>query len=314
MRVFLLGGSGAIGRRLVPALAGRGHEVIATTRTPAKADELAALGARPEVLDGLDRAALAAAVAAARPDAVIHQATAIPGAMDLRHLDQTFTLTNRLRTEGTDNLIAAARAAGQPRLIAQSYTGWPNARDGGPVKTEDDPLDSRPPAAARRSLAALQHLEEAVTSYPGGVALRFGSFYGPGTSIGPGTGEITEMVRARRLPVVGGGTGIWSFIHIDDAATATVAALEQDGKAGVYNIVDDEPAPVAQWLPVLAAALGARPPLRLPGWLARPMTGELGLTMMTQARGSANGKAKRELDWKPQYPSWRDGFATLAAP
>jgi 2-alkyl-3-oxoalkanoate reductase len=308
MRIFLLGGSGAVGRRLVPLLVAEGHQVTATTRTPAKAAGLAALGARPVIVDGLDRAALAEAVGSARPDVIVHQATAIPEGLDLRHFDRSFALTSRLRSEGTDNLLAAARAAAVPRLIAQSYTGWPNARTGGPVKTEDDPLDPAPPAPMRQALEAIRHLESAVTSAAGieGVVLRYGSFYGPGTSIGPASGQVTRLVRQRRLPVVGGGGGIWSFTHIDDAATATVAALERG--RGVYNIVDDDPAPVVQWLPRLAAALGAKPPRRIPAWLARPLIGELGVAMMTTVRGSANARARRELEWVPGYPSWRTGF------
>jgi nucleoside-diphosphate-sugar epimerase len=309
MRVFLLGGSGAVGRRLVPLLVTSGHQVVATTRTPAKTAGLAALGATPVIADGLDRAALAEAVAAARPDVIVHQATAIPAGLDLRHFGRSFALTSRLRSEGTDNLLAAARAAGVPRLIAQSYTGWPNARTGGPVKSEDDPLDPAPAVPMRQALAAIRHLESAVTSTPGidGVVLRYGSLYGPGTSIGPDSGQVTALVRQRRLPIVGGGGGIWSFTHIDDAAGATVAALDRGH--GVYNIVDDDPAPVLDWLPSLAAALGAKPPRRIPAWLARPLVGELGVAMMTTVRGSANAKARRELDWVPRYPSWRTGFS-----
>jgi nucleoside-diphosphate-sugar epimerase len=309
MRVFLLGGSGAIGRRLVPLLVDHGHQVVATTRTPTKADELAALGAQPVIVDGLDRVALVQAVSSARCDVAVHQATAIPGALDLRHLDRSFAATNRLRTEGIDNLLAAARAGGIQRIIAQGYTGWPNAREGGRVKTEDDPLDATPPAAARQTYAAIKHLEATVTSDPDidGVVLRYGAFYGPGTSIGRGSGEVTAMIRRRRLPIVGDGRGIWSFTHIDDAAAATVAALDRG--RGIYNIVDDEPAPVAQWLPHLAATLGAKPPRHLPVWLARPVIGELGVAMMTTVRGSANAKAKAELEWAPQYASWRAGFA-----
>jgi nucleoside-diphosphate-sugar epimerase len=308
MRVFVLGGSGAVGRRLVPMLIAQGHQVVATTRTPARAAGLAALGAQPVIVDGLDRAALAEAVAAARPEVVVHQATAIPAGLDLRHFDRSFALTSRLRSEGTDNLLAAARAAAVPRVIAQSYTGWPNARTGGPVKTEDDPLDPAPPAPMRQALAAIRHLESAVTGTPGidGVVLRYGSFYGPGTSIGPDDGQVTAMVRRRRLPIVGDGGGIWSFTHIDDAAAATVAALDRGH--GLYNVVDDDPAPVAQWLPGLAAALGAKPPRRIPAWLARPLVGELGVAMMTTVRGSANARARRELAWAPRYPSWRTGF------
>ncbi len=310
MRIFLAGATGAIGRRLVPLLIQAGHDVVGTTREPQRARALEAAGARAVILDALDRDAVMAAVAGAEPDVVVHELTALSGPANLRRFDEYFAQTNRLRTRGTDDLIAAAQAAGVPRLVAQSYTGWPNQRSGSLVKTEEDPLDPSPTAASRQSLAAIEHLESAVTGTPGldGVVLRYGSLYGPGTALGAG-GELLEMVRRRRLPIVGGGTGVWSHVHIDDAATATLLAVE-GGAPGVYNIVDDEPAPVSEWLPELAAAIGAKPPRRVPAWLVRPLMGEHGVSLMTQVRGSSNAKAKRELGWRLRYPSWREGFRT----
>jgi nucleoside-diphosphate-sugar epimerase len=308
MRIFLAGATGALGRRLVPMLARRGHTVVGTTRTATKADAVRALGAEPVLLDALDRDAVLAAVAAVKPDVVVHQLTALSGPANLRKFDQFFAETNRLRTEGTDHLLAAARSAGAHRVLAQSFTGWPNERTGGPVKSEVDPLDPHPTAASRQTVAAMRRLEATVPAAAdlAGVVLRYGAFYGPGTGLGAG-GELLTMVRRRRLPVVGGGAGVWSFIHIDDAASATVAAVESD-VTGLYNIVDDDPAPVRDWLPYLAAAIGAKPPLRLPAWLVRPMVGEHGVSVMTSARGSSNARAKRDLGWQPGYPSWRQGF------
>jgi 2-alkyl-3-oxoalkanoate reductase len=310
MRIFLAGATGALGSRLVPLLVDAGHTVVGTTRDPGKADRLRFLGAEPAVLDPLDAAAVTAAVAAAAPDVLVHELTALAGISSLRKFSNGFAETNRLRTEGTDILLAAGRAAGVRRVVAQSFGGWPYARTGGPVKTETDPLDPTPVPGAATSLAALRHLEEAVTGYGEGLALRYGGFYGPGTSLGPG-GAHVDIVRARKFPVVGDGGGVWSFCHIDDAASATVAAVER-GAAGVYNICDDEPAPVREWLPVLAAALDAPPPRHVPAWLARPLVGDQGMVMMTTARGMSNAKAKRELDWTPAYASWRDGFRDLA--
>ncbi len=305
MRVFVAGAAGAIGIRLLPVLAARGHQVTATTRSPAKTGLLRELGAEPVVLDGLDAMAVGEAVARAEPDAIIHQMTALAGTASLRRFDREFAATNRLRTEGTDHLLAAASAVGTVRrFVAQSFTGWTNTRTGGPVKTEDDPLDPDPPTAQRQTLAAIRYLERAIldTAPIEGIALRYGGFYGPGAS-----SELIELVRKRRLPVVGGGGGVWSFIHIDDAATATAAALENGG-TGVYNIVDDEPATVAQWLPYLASVVGAPKPLRLPAWVGRLAAGEVGVSMMTRIRGASNAKAKRELGWTPHWASWRDGF------
>jgi nucleoside-diphosphate-sugar epimerase len=305
MRVFVAGATGAIGRQLVPQLRAQGHSVTAATRTPAKLSLLRELGAEPVVVDGLDAVAVGEAVARAEPDAVIHQMTALAGGTDLRHFDRTFAVTNRLRTAGTDHLLAAAAAAGARRFIAQSYTGWSNIRTGTPVKTEDDPLDPHPPAEQRETLAAITYVEAAVLAAPAmhPIVLRYGSLYGPGAS-----DEMVAMIKKRRLPIIGDGAGIWSFLHVHDAASATVAALER-GEPGVYNVVDDEPASVAEWLPFLAEAVGARPPRRVPVWLGRLAAGEVGVSMMTQVRGSSNVKAKRSLGWQPAWPSWRQGFA-----
>ncbi|HEY6739764.1 MAG TPA: NAD(P)-dependent oxidoreductase [Actinopolymorphaceae bacterium] len=307
MRIFLAGATGAVGRALVPVLVQAGHDVVGTTRTPAKAAELAEAGAEPAVLDALDRDAVFDAVAAAEPDVVVHQLTALSGLADFRRFDDDFATTNRLRTTGLDHLLAASSAHGVRRFVAQSYTGWTNERTGSPVKTEEDPLDPNPTKPSRRSLQAIRHLEAAVTRADlEGIVLRYGFFYGPGNTIGEG-GEVLEMIRRRRLPIVGGGTGIWSFVHIADVANATLAAIER-AAPGVYNIVDDEPAPVHTWLPYLAEVLGAAPPLRLPAWLARPMLGEHGLAVMTEIRGSSNAKAKREFGSTLTYPTWREGF------
>jgi nucleoside-diphosphate-sugar epimerase len=292
-----------MGRRLVPQLLARSHQVTATTRSADKVERLRALGADPVVVDGLDGAAVGEAVARAEPDAVIHQMTALADASSLRRFDHSFAMTNELRTKGTDHLLAAAVAAGVGRFVAQSYTNWPNIREGGPVKSERDPLDPSPPRAQRESLAAIRHLERAVLEAPlAGIVLRYGNFYGPGAS-----DAVLGLVRKRKLPVVGDGTGVWSWIHIDDAAAATVAALDR-GKRGIYNVVDDDPAPVAEWLPYLAEEVGAKAPRHVPVWLGRLAAGEVGVSMMTQVRGSSNEKAKRELDWRPAWSSWRQGF------
>jgi len=306
MRVFVAGASGAIGTRLVAQLIERGHEVIGTHRSPGGAERVRALGAEPVRLDLLDPRAVRATVLAARPDAIAHQATALADLHDFKHFDRSFAQTNRLRTEGTDALLAAAREGGVGRFVAQSYASARNAREGGPVKTEDDPLDPSPVPAMRESFAAMRHLDEAVTA-AGGIALRYGVFYGA-----PNDGLI-EPVRRRLFPIVGDGGGVSSFIHLDDAATATVLALER-GRPGVYNVVDDEPAPVREWLPVLAQALGAKPPRRVPRWLARLVAGEAVVMMGTSSRGASNAKAKRELGWTPRYPSWRQSFAAAYAP
>jgi 2-alkyl-3-oxoalkanoate reductase len=314
MKVFVAGASGAIGKQLVPMLVARGHQVTGMTRTPAKADLIRSLRARPVVADALDPEAVAQAVAEAEPEVVVHQLTAIDASSMGRSIDKAFTLTNRLRTEGLDHLLAAAQAVGARRFVAQSFAGWPFERTGGPIKTEEDPLDTSPPKPVRQTSAAIRYLEGAVTGAEGfeGLALRYGGFYGPGTSIGlDPPGEQVEMVRKRRLPIVGNGAGIWSLIHIEDAAAATVAAVER-GDPGVYNIVDDDPVPVSELLPELAAAVGAKPPRHVPRWLGRLVGGEAAVVMMTEIRGASNAKAKRELGWTPAHPTWREGFVSAA--
>jgi nucleoside-diphosphate-sugar epimerase len=305
MRVFVAGASGAIGSRLVPQLIERGHEVVGTSRSPGNAERVRALGAQAIVLDLLDARAVRKAVVEAEPEAVVHQATALADVSFSRNFDRTFAQTNRLRTEGTDALLAAAREAGVRRFVAQSFASYRTAREGGWVKAEDDPLDPAPPAKMRESSAAMRHVEEVVTS-AGGIALRYGIFYGA-----PNDG-LLEPVRKRQFPIVGDGGGVSSFIHLDDAAAATVLALEHDG-ADIYNIVDDEPAPVREWLPVLADVLGAKPPRHFPRWLARLVAGEAVVMMGTESRGASNAKAKRELGWELRYPSWRQGFVAAYA-
>ncbi|HEV8165340.1 MAG TPA: NAD(P)-dependent oxidoreductase [Actinomycetota bacterium] len=310
MRVFVAGATGALGTQLIPMLVDHGHEVVGMTRTASKQEALRALGARPVVADALDPDAVARAVAEAEPEVIVHQLTALSGRLDLRHVDRYFATTNRLRTGGTDHLLAAGRAVEVRRFVAQSYAGWPFARTGGPVKRETDPLDPDPPAALRTTLAAIRHVEQAVTSleWAEGLVLRYGGFYGPGTSLSlDPKAANTRIIRRRLFPLVGNGAGVWSFVHIEDAAAATVAAVER-GRSGIYQVVDDEPAPVRDWLPVLASALGAKPPGRVPRWLGRLVAGEAATVMMTEIRGASNAKAKRELGWEPRYPSWRMGF------
>lgn len=309
MRVFIAGATGAVGRHLVPRLIDNGHSVAGLTRTPAKAALLRQLGAAPVVADALDQDAVLAAVDAAHPDVIVHELTDLAGVSDLRKFDRSFTNSNRLRTVGTNHLLAAARACGVKRFVAQSYCGWPYARSGGYVKSEDDPLDSNPPREQRRTLDAIRYLEDAVTkaAAPIGVVLRYGGFYGPDTGLFEPA--IIEQFRKRRMPVIGGGTAWWSFIHIDDAAAATALAVEQG--TGIYNIVDDDPAPVHEWLPAAAAMLGAKPPRQVPAWFARLLAGEHLVVMMTESRAGSNAKAKRELGWQPRHPSWRQGFAEI---
>ena len=315
MKVFVAGASGALGRQLVPELVADGHQVVAMTRTASKQDGLRALGARPVVADALDPEAVARVVGEAEPEVIVHQLTALSeptSASDMRHPERSFavTMTNRLRTEATNHLLAAGRAVGARRFVAQSYAGWRFARTGGPVQTEADPLDPNPPAALRPGLASILHLERAVTTikWGEGLALRYGSFYGPGTHISLASdAQMATPIRKRRFPIVGDGGGVWSHVHIEDAAAATAAAVDH-GQPGVYNIVDDDPAPVREWLPVLASALDAKPPRRVPRWLARLAAGEAATVMMTDVRGASNAKAKRELGWQPRYPSWRLGF------
>jgi nucleoside-diphosphate-sugar epimerase len=308
MRVFVAGATGAIGKQLVPRLVSAGHEVHGITRSESKQAMLDELGAVPVVADALDPDQVAKAVGTARPDVIVHQLTAIPARLNLRHFDRDFALTNRLRTEGTDHLLSAGHAVGVRRFVAQSNGAVPYARNGGPVKSEEDPLDPTPPREMREGWAAIRHLEEAVlgADWTEGIVLRYGGFYGPGTSLAPGAEQV-ELVRRRKLPLVGDGGGVWSFIHIADAAEATVAAIEH-GSRGVYNVVDDDPAPVAEWLPALAAELGAKKPMRVPRFIGRLFAGEYGVVMMTELRGASNAKAKRELGWRPAHPSWRQGL------
>jgi nucleoside-diphosphate-sugar epimerase len=308
MNIFIAGATGAIGKRLVPMLAAAGHHVVGMTRTPAKYGMLRLCGAEAVVADAFDRSAVTRAVVDAHPEVVVHQMTALSKMGNLKHFDREFEVTNRLRTEGTEILLAAAQEAGASCFIAQSYTGWPNERTGGRVKIEEDPLDPDPPENMRRSMEAIQRLESMVTSADGltGIVLRYGSFYGPGTSIGK-SGEVAEMVRKRRFPIFGSGAGVWSFLHIDDAARATALAIE-NAPVGIYNIVDDDPSEVAVWLPELALAVGAKSPRYMPAWLGKLLIGEAGMSMMNQARGSSNTKAKRTFGWCPSYKSWRDGF------
>jgi 2-alkyl-3-oxoalkanoate reductase len=318
MKVFVAGATGVLGRALVPQLVARGHEVVGMTRTASKQDGLRALGARPVVVDALDPDAVAQAVASAEPEVIVHQLTALSGPMSLREMrnperSAAATMTNRLRTEGTDHLLAAGHAVGARRFVAQSFAAFRFTRAGGPVPSEVDPLDPSVPAAFRPGLAAIRHLEQAVTTieWGAGLVLRYGGFYGPGTgiSLAPDA-QMAGPIRKRRFPLVGDGGGVWSFVHIEDAAAATAAAVEHGGP-GSYEVVDDEPAPVREWLPVLASALGAKPPRRIPRWLARIAAGEMATAMMTRVRAAsnANAKAKRELDWQLRYPSWRLGFA-----
>jgi len=311
MKVFVAGATGALGKQLVPMLVANGHDVVGMTRTEAKRDQVRRVGAQPVVADALDADAVGRALGEAEPDVIVHQLTAIPPKINMRRFDRDFALTNRLRTEGTDHLLSAGQAVGVKRFVVQSNAGVPYARTGGPIKREDAPLDHDPPQAMRQGLAAIRHLEAAVTGahWTEGLVLRYGWFYGPGTSIAlDPPGSQIELIRKRQFPIVGGGTGIWSFIHIEDAATATAAAVE-GGPAGIYNVVDDEPAPVSEYLPVLAAAVGAKRPLRVPRWVGRLVAGDWAVTAMTELRGASNDKAKRELGWQLRYPSWRQGFA-----
>jgi nucleoside-diphosphate-sugar epimerase len=311
MRVFVAGATGAIGRELVPRLVAAGHEVHGMTHSESKQAMLYKLGAVPVVTDALDPDQVAKAVAKARPDVIVHQLTAI-GPLDMRHFDRSFALTNRLRTEGTDYLLSAGQAVGVRRFVAQSYFGA-YARTGGIVKSEEDPLDPTPVRGMRETVAAIRHLEEAVLGarWTEGIVLRYGGFYGPGTSLAP-DGEQSALVRKRKYPLVGDAGGVWSFIHVSDAAEATVAAIEH-GSRGIYNIVDDDPAPVAEWLPELAQELGAKKPMHVPRFIGRLFAGEVGVAMMTELRGASNAKAKRELGWRPAHPTWREAFAALGS-
>ena len=313
MRILVAGATGAIGLNLVPQLIASGHSVVGTTRTAAKAELIRRMGAEPAIADGLDAPGIRAAVLAAKPDVIVDQMTDLAAVTDLRHFDRAFSTTNQLRTQGTDFLLAAAREAGVKRFIAQSFCGWTYGRGGEPVKTEADALDADPPEELRRTLEAIQYLEATVAGSTSveGIVLRYGSFYGPDT--GMLSRAMIDQVRRRRVPLIGGGGGQWSFIHVEDAASATVAAIERGRPGEIYNIVDDEPAEVSEWLPALAKLVGARPPIRVPAWLGRLFAGEHLVSMMTEVRAGSNAKAKRELGWQPAHPSWRQGFAEVAS-
>ena len=304
MKVLVAGATGAMGKQLLPRLAADGHEVVGITRSEAKLDLLRELGATGVVADVLDPDQVSRLVAETEPAVIIHQLTALNRPFDVRHFDRTFEETNRLRTEATDHLLAAGSAAGVKRFIAQSYAGWPFARTGGPVKSEDDPLDPSIPDGMRQSFDAIRYLERAVTgaTWTEGIVLRYGGFYGPGTSLSAEGGEQVKQIRERKFPVVGDGGGIWSFVHIEDAADATAAAVTR-GRPGIYNIFDYDPAPFSEWLPALALSIGAKPPRHVPRWVGRLLGGEAVALMMTEVRGASNAKAKRELGWEPQHPS-----------
>jgi nucleoside-diphosphate-sugar epimerase len=314
MKILLAGATGALGKQLVPRLVAAGHDLTGTTRSESKRAAIEAMGARAVTMQPLDADDVATVVAETEPEVILHQLTALNREFDVRRFDRTFADTNRLRTEGTDHLLAAGRAVGVQRFIAQSYAGWPYARNGGSVKTEDDPLDPAVPDAMRESFDAIRHVEETVTGadWTEGIVLRYGGFYGPGTSLSREGGAQIESIRKRKFPLVGDGGGVWSFVHIEDAADATAAAVTR-GRRGIYNIVDDDPAPVAEWLPAAAEAVGAPPPRHVPRWLGRIFAGEAGMVMMTEVRGASNEKAKRELGWRPRHASWRQGFAEVAA-
>jgi len=306
MHILIAGATGAAGRALIPLLTANGHTVTGTTRTDAKAGALRALGANAQVMDGLDAASVKAAIDATQPDVIVHQMTALTG-IDMRNIDKAFHLTNRLRTEGTEHILAASKGK---LVVAQSFAGWPYARTGGKVKTEADPLDPTPPKGIRETHAAIRRLEGLVTQ-AGGIVLRYGGFYGPGTGLAAG-GEQLQMIHKRQFPLVGNGEGIWSFLHTDDIATATLAAIEHGRPGEIYNIVDDEPAPTKEWLPYLARTVGAKPPRKVPAWIGKLVASPAAVAMMTESRGASNAKAKAELGWKPSHPSWRDSFAAGA--
>ena len=311
MKIFVAGATGVLGRALVPQLVARGHDVVGMTRSANKQDLVRSLGASPVVADAFDPDAVAQAVAYAEPEVIVHQLTALAGDFDIRHIHRVYGTPKGLRTEATDHLLAAARAVGARRFLAQSYAGWPAERTGGPVKTETAPFDADPPKQLRAMLDAIRYQEDAVTGarWLEGVVLRYGGFYGPGTTLSADpAASHTAAIRKRQFPVVGDGGGIWSFIHIDDAAAATAIAVER-ARRGIYNVVDDEPAATRDWMPELARVLGSKPPRRVPRWLGRLLAGEAAAVMMTDVRGASNEKAKREFGWRPRYASWRQGFA-----
>jgi nucleoside-diphosphate-sugar epimerase len=305
MHILIAGATGAAGRALIPLLIANGHTVTGTTRSESKTGELRALGARAQVMDGLDAVSVKAAIDATNPDVIVHQMTALSD-IDFRNIDKAFHLTNRLRTEGTEHILAAARGK---LVVAQSFAGWPFARTGGKIKTEADPLDPAPPKGIRETHAAIRRLEEMVTN-AGGIVLRYGGFYGPGSGLTTG-GDQVQMIRKRQFPLVGNGEGIWSFLHTDDLATSTLAAIERGRPGEIYNIVDDEPAPVNEWLPFLARQLGAKPPRHVPAWIAKFAASPAAVAMMTESRGASNAKAKAELGWAPKHRSWREGFSAV---
>ena len=311
MRIFVAGATGAIGLRLIPLLIQAGHIVIGLTHRPENAKLVASLGARPVVASGLDEVEIRRAVLVARPDVIVHEMTDLSGTSDLRHFERSFAATNRLRTQGLDHLMSAGRAAGTRRFIAQSFCGWPYAPEGEPVKDEDAPLEADPPKEMRRTLNALRYLESAVGASDRfeGIVLRYGVLYGPGTGIFEP--EFLDQIHHRKVPILGQGDGWWSFLHIDDAAKATAVAVESGGARGLYNIVDDEPAPVREWLPELAFMLGAPKPRHIPLFFARMMAGEHLVHMMATQRAGSNAKAKAELPWRPGRASWRQGFAEV---
>ena len=311
MRVLVAGATGALGRQITPRLLAVGHEVAGMTRTPAKLDAVRRLGATPVLADALKAEQVADAVARFEPEVIIHQLSEL-GKVDMRDFERSFAMTNRLRTEGLDHLLAAGRAVRVRRFIAQSYAGWPFARTGGPIKSEDDYLDPSPVSATRSTLQAIRHVERATleADWLEGIVLRYGALYGPGTGLAVDGAQL-ELIRQRKFPLIGSGAGIWSFVHVEDAAEATVAAVER-GEQGIYNIVDDEPAPVAEWLPEVARRIGAKPPLRVPRWLGRLLGGEVAAVFMTEIRGASNAKARRELSWVPSH-SWRSSLVMDAA-
>jgi nucleoside-diphosphate-sugar epimerase len=313
MRVFVAGATGAVGQRLLPVLISAGHSVVGLTRTPGKARMIERLGAQPIVADGLDAEAMYAAILSTRPEVIVHEMTDLGRASDLRHFDRSFAKSNRLRTRGTDLLMAAGREVGVRRFVAQSYCGWPYARNGALVKSEDDELDPTPPKEQRRTLEAIRYLEQTVSrsSQPAGIVLRYGAFYGYETGVFDRS--TVDQIRRRRVPLIGDGGGWWSFVHVDDAAAATALAIDRGQAGNIYNIVDDEPVAVREWLPALAEMLGAKPPIRVPAWVAHVLAGEHLVAMMTQSRAGSNAKARRELGRTPAHPSWRRGFAELAA-
>jgi nucleoside-diphosphate-sugar epimerase len=309
MRVFVAGATGAVGRELVPALISAGHTVAGLTRSIAKAETIKRMGAQPVVADVFDAPSIRQAFIAFQPEIVIHEMTGLGGMTDYTHFDRSFAATNRLRTEGTDLLLLAAREVGVRRFVAQSFCGWPFARSGGAIKSESETLDPDPPAEQRRTLEAIEYLERTVTASraPEGIVMRYGSLYGVDTGILEP--DMIDLIRRRRMPLIGDGGGWWSFLHVEDAASATVAAVDRGAPGNIYNVVDDDPAQVKEWLPALAAMLGARPPLHVPAWIGRLVAGEHMVSMMTQVRAGSNDKVKRGLGWRPAHPSWRAGFA-----